>query len=168
MLPLGDPRWKKLKGGYRKPYDPSAALSRLERDRGDWEELWEQLHHQGAVGESSYATVPHLVRIAGAWSERDWNFYGLVSTIEVERHRRSNPPIPDWLSDSYELAWRELLELALEDIRRVEDRYTIRSILGAVALAKKQLKLGALVSMLDESDIEEMLEQYYSWSKAYR
>jgi hypothetical protein len=113
MLSLGDPKWKKLKGGYREPYDPSQALWRLERDRGPWDELWEELHHQGDVGESSYATVAHLVRIVKGWPERDWNFYGLISTIEMERHRKGNPPIPDWLSDSYELAWRESFELAL-------------------------------------------------------
>jgi hypothetical protein len=168
VLGLGDPKWKKLKGGHRKPYDPSEALSRLERDRGTWDELRAQLHHQGDVGESSYAAVPHLVSIAKGWPKRDWNFYGLVSTIEVERHRRSNPPIPDWLSDNYVVAWRELLDLALEDIRRVEDDLTIRSILGAIALARHQLKLGALISMSDESEIDEILEQYDSGSKSYR
>jgi hypothetical protein len=168
MLPLGDPKWKKLKGGYRKPYDPCGALSRLQHDRGAWEELWEHLHHQGKVGESSYAAVPHLVRIAKEWTKRDWNLYSLVSVIEVERHRKENPPIPDWLEDSYAVAWHELLDLALEDIRRAEDRNTIRSILGAIALAKRLLKLGALISMSTDSEIDEILEQYDHWSKAYR
>lgn len=168
MLPLGDPKWKRLKGGYGRPYDPSTALSRLKHDQGPWDELWANLHHQGAVGESSYAAVPHLVRIAKGWPKRDWNFYGLVSTIEVERHRRSNPPVPDWLSESYANAWRELLDLALEDIRRIEDHTTIRSILGAIALAKRQLKLGALISNSSVDEIDEMLEEYDAWSGSYQ
>ena len=90
MLPLNDPRWNTLAGGYKTPYDPSDALRRIEAGKDAWDELWQELHHQGDVGEASYAAVPHLVRIAKLLPRRDWNFYGLVSTIEVERHRKSN------------------------------------------------------------------------------
>jgi hypothetical protein len=34
----------------------------------------------------------------------DWNLYALVSTIEIERHRKTNPPIHDWLESSYKRA----------------------------------------------------------------
>ena len=168
MLPLSDPKWKELKGGYKVPYDASVALARLERGESAWEELWEELHHQGDVGEASYAAVPHLVRIAGAFSRRDWNLYGLLSTIEIERHRKSNPLLPEWLGTSYLAAWQELLRLALNDLRSVQDSLTVRSILGAVALAKGDLKLGALLSHSDESEIAELLERDLAWSALYR
>lgn len=113
MLPLNDPRWKALHGGYRTPYDASVALARLERGEDVWEELWQELHHQGDVGDASYASVPHLVRICSALPERDSNLYELVSTIEVERHRRSNPQVPEWL-------WRDFQR------RRVGDRRVAR------------------------------------------
>jgi hypothetical protein len=167
MLPLDDPRWSELKGGYKVPYDPSDALRRLESGEDVWNELWQELHHQGDVGEASYATVPHLVRIAKSLPHRDWNFYGLISTIEVERHRKSNPPLPSWLAQAYVEAMRDLLELAFSDLRSVEDRVTIRSLLGAIALAKGDLKLGALISHSDDSEINEVLEQYDAWSKLY-
>lgn len=76
MLALDDPRWKTLEGGYRVVYDASIALARLERGEDVWKELWNELHHQGDVGESSYAAVPHLVRIAAARGSRAWNLYG--------------------------------------------------------------------------------------------
>ncbi len=98
MLRLDDPRWSTLRGGYRAPYDASLPLAALERGEDGWNDLWDGLHHQGDVGEASYAAVPHLVRIASGWPTRDWNVYSLVSLIEVERHRRGNPPIPAWLS----------------------------------------------------------------------
>jgi hypothetical protein len=167
MLPLDDPKWSELLGGYRVPYDPSAALRCLERGEDVWDELWQELHHQGDVGEASYATVPHLVRIAKSLARRDFNFYGLVSTIEIERHRKSNPPLPEWLAQAYVEAMRELLELALRDLRFVKDRETIRSILGAIALAKGDLKLGALISHSDDSEIDEVLEHYDAWSESY-
>jgi len=164
MLPLDDPRWRELRGGYRVPYDASSALRRLERGEEVWEELWRELHHQGAVGEASYAVVPHLVRIAKRLPARDRNLYALASTIEVERHRKTNPPLPDWLAQAYRTAWQDLLELAIDDLRHVEDALALRSILGAVASAKGSLKLGALISRCDESEIDEILEEYDAWN----
>ena len=75
-MDLNDARWSELKGGYRIAYDPPPALAKLERDAGDaeaWEELWNELHHQGDVGEASYASVPELVRIHREHEGRGWN-----------------------------------------------------------------------------------------------
>lgn len=168
MLELNDPRWKALRGGYKVSYDASAALSRMERGENVWDELWKELHHQGDLGEASYAAVPHLVRIAGANGERDWNFYGLVSTIEVERHRLANPQLPDWLVADYGDAWSQVLDLALADLRRPKDPLTVRAMLGAIALAKQHLKLGAWIALADESEIDEALEEQSAWSERYR
>ena len=167
MLSLDDPKWSDLLGGYKTPYDPSHALRSLENGEDSWGELWEQLHHQGDVGEASYAAIPHIVRIARSLPSCDWNFYGLVSTIEIERHRKCNPPIPDWLAPAYADAIRDLLELALRDLPRVDNPDTVRSIFGAIALAKGDLKLGALISHSDESEIDEILDHYDAWHEAY-
>ena len=131
MLDLDDPRWKQLKGGYRLPVDV-ALLKALEAGQNSWKDLWGDLHHQGDVDEGSYAAVPHLVRIARAMPARDWNFYGLVSTIEVERHRRTNPKLPSWLAASYEAAWRDLEALGLADLPRTNDPQTVQTILAAL------------------------------------
>jgi len=48
-----------------------------------WEELWNELHHQGDVGDASFASVPFLVR---SYRQRDvinWNTYALVAIIEL-------------------------------------------------------------------------------------
>ena len=168
MFPLDDPRWSNLAGGYKTPYDPSDALRRLEAGEDVWDELWQELHHQGDVGEASYATVPHLVRIAKSLPRRDWNFYGLVSTIEVERHRKTNPVLPRWLVSDYKEAMAEVLELALADLRSETDRATILSILGAIALAKGYVTLGAMISHSDESEIVEVLDQYDAWTDLFK
>lgn len=167
MLPLSDPRWRELRGGYKTPYDASDALRRLEAGDDIWDELWQELHHQGNVGEASYAAVPHMVRIAKLLSRRDWGFYGLVSTIEVERHRKSNPEMPQWLVQDYKQAIDEVLELALADLSAETDSATIQSILGALALAKGNLTLGALITNSDESEIVEMLDQFDAWTESY-
>jgi hypothetical protein len=133
-----------------------------------WEELWNELHHQGDVGEASYAAVPHLVRIQMERGALDWNLYALISTIEVERHRKTNPDIPKWLESSYMGSWKIALELGLEDLRKAKDEITIQSILGAIALSKGLLKFGALISHFDESEITEYLDEYLAWSELYR
>lgn len=49
MIGTDDARWANLIGGYRVPYDPRPAIAKL--DNGDrhaaWDELWNELHHQG-------------------------------------------------------------------------------------------------------------------------
>lgn len=167
MLQLDDPKWKSLEGGYRTLYDASVALRKLEAGKNVWDELWSELHHQGDLGSASYAAVPQIVRIAQAAKRRDWNFYGLLSTIEVERHRKTNPPLPKWLVSDYKAAWSDLLKLAISDLASAKDQPTIQAILASIALAKGALMLGVHLSALDESEIDELVEERCAWSELY-
>ena len=92
MLSLDDTAWKDLHGGYGVPYDVSPALRSMQCGNDVWEELWNELHHQGDIGEASYAAVPQLVSIAGAAGSRDWNFYGLLAIIEVSAIEKAIRP----------------------------------------------------------------------------
>lgn len=171
MLSYDNPKWKELKGGRGTPYDPIATLQKLERgEKIDeaWEELWDELHHQGDVGEVSYATVPHLVRIHKEKRTFDWNLYSLVSLIEVERHRTTNPQLPGYLEASYTDAWDSVLELGLDDLRKTADELNVQAILGAIALAKGLRELGAFITTTDQSQLEEYLEEHLGWSELYR
>ncbi len=98
-MELNDPRWASLKGGYGVPFDPRPALFQLADGtdiQGAWGQLWDGLHHQGDVGEASYACVPHLVRIHEARGMPDWNTYAIVATIDLARDRRRNPTMLCW------------------------------------------------------------------------
>ena len=84
MMDFDNPEWLTLLGGYRIPYDPRRALLALERNENAeaaWKELWDELFHQGDVGEASYAAVPHLVRIHASRGIADWNTYSIVAII---------------------------------------------------------------------------------------
>lgn len=99
MLSFEDRRWKELLGGYRTAFDARLSLQNLEsnvRVKEAWRELWEQLHHQGNVGEASYAAVPHLVRIHRLRGRDEWNTYALVAVIELARGKGENPEVPIW------------------------------------------------------------------------
>jgi hypothetical protein len=76
MLSLDDPRWANPTGGYKRPFDPRPALAQLENQLDTtraWEELWEELHHQGDIGDTSYAAIPELVRVHCRKGAADWN-----------------------------------------------------------------------------------------------
>ncbi|HEX5830362.1 MAG TPA: hypothetical protein VFY16_05225, partial [Gemmatimonadaceae bacterium] len=163
MLSLDDPRWRTLHGGYRQPYDPTPVLRGLATEWADeqaWEELWAELHHQGDVGEASYAALTVIADLARRVPARGWSVYALATTIETERHARRNPPLPGWLADDYARAWATLLELALADLRAAVDPLVVRSALAVVALARGATKLGALIGWLDESEIDEYLDEH--------
>jgi len=171
VLPYDDPRWRELKGGYKTPYNPIASLKNLESNGGSedvWDELWQELHHQGDVGEASYAAVPHLIRIQKERGDLGWNVYAFLSTIEIERHRKSNPPIPPWLESSYNQAWQDLLKVALRHIQTADDPLLVRSLLGAISISKGLVKLGAVISYFNESELLELLDEQMAWSELYR
>jgi hypothetical protein len=159
-----------MKGGYRVAYDPREAIAKLSESplsQEAWDELWNELHHQGDVGEASYAAVPLLVE-ACSDGPRDWNLYALVATIEVERHRKTNPNVPPWAAESYGAALQRARQLALTDLASASDALIVRSAASVVALASGARELGALLAHIDSSEIRDLLEEQMAWSELYR
>jgi hypothetical protein len=168
MLGFADKRLEGLLGGYRTPFDPRPILSKLESDvhaKEAWHELWEELHHQGDVGEASYASVPHLVRIylqLGPDRSEVWNTFGLVAVIDLARTRGKNPDIPEWLKKDYFLAIQDLAEAGSAEVLRAKDLDDIRAILSILAIAKGALTHAHfLLSYSDEEllDLERQAQQ---------
>jgi hypothetical protein len=163
-LSFGDPRWETLEAGYRAPVDLRPLLRRLEdAERLDevWPELWQELYHQGDVGEGSFAAVPHIVRIYRARGTVDWNAYSLVGTVELARGKTGNPEVPDWLKASYFAALKELTALGLQELARTEDETAIRSILGVVAISKGARTFGRILVEFDEAEAATLLKQAF-------
>lgn len=158
-MDLDDERWTRLNGGYGEPYDPRAAIRRLsENGSSAWDELWQELHHQGDVGEASYAAIPALVRVHRARGIADWNTYALAVTIEEARHNSNNPPVPDWLRADYEAAWRDLETNALREFSAASSDELSDSIIATLAVAKGRLTL-ARMAMLAEDERQAMLDE---------
>lgn len=156
MMSLDDERWPQLLGGYRVPVDVRPLLSQLEsgRDpRAAWDALWQELHHQGDVGEASYAAVPHLVRIHRQRGVVDWNTYAMVATIELVRGRGSNPEVPSWLNEGYQQALRELAETGLRELPHAEGQEANRCILAILALWKGVRIYGRLLLDFSEDEV---------------
>ena len=168
MLSFEDPRWTELKAGYRVAIDLRPPLQRLESDRDPkqaWDELWQELYHQGDIGEGSFVAVPHLVRIHQLRGIADWNTYALVATIELARGREGNPDVPAWARESYDVALRELAQLGLKELSRASDQEAVRSILGLVALVHGARTYGRILVELTEDEILELEEHAFGGSE---
>jgi hypothetical protein len=162
MIDLDDPKWTGLLGGYRVPYDPRNALRSLARGHeieAVWAELWEELHHQGDVGEASYAAVPALVRIYIERGVPDWNAYALVATIEDARRAPGNPELPAWLTNAYNDALRQLAEIGLREFCDAKEPELVNSILSVLAFSKGQSLLARFASAFTEDERREILDQ---------
>lgn len=134
-LALSDPRWKTLHAGYRVPYDASVPLKALAHGADPaaiWDELWNELHHQGDVGEASYAAVPWLVDIGIERELADWNIFHLVNVIETCRAQSANPPLPEWMAGAYKHAWERLFGYGLDVLRQMDDALLVHSVLATV------------------------------------
>ena len=139
MITLEDARWLNLTGGYRITLDPRPLLKRLEADNDIsevWHELWEELHHQGDVGDASFAAVPFLVESYRKRCVLDCNTYAIVAIIELARKESKNPDVPEWISDDYFKAIGNLAEIGAKKVLLAETAEDVRAILGVIAINK--------------------------------
>jgi len=153
---VDDGRWAELCGGYRTPYDPRGAISRLSGGdtKAAWAELWQELYHQGDVGEASYAAVPLLANMHEARGIADWNAYAIAATIEEARHTSQNPDVPNWLLDDYNGAWQKLQTLASADLPTATDAELVDSIIAVLSFGKGRISLGRMAMLADDERTE--------------
>jgi hypothetical protein len=159
MLHFDDERWNNLTGGYKTPFDPRPSLQKLESRQDTataWEELWEELHHQGDVGGASYAAVPELVRIHRSGGTASWNLYAMVAIIELARTEPHNPELPDWLREDYLRSIQELAQMGAKDVLCAEEPEAKRAILGVIAIASALRTHGRFLVTYSEDELSEM------------
>ena len=150
--------WAELEGGYRLPYDPRPALLAVEAGTGPWDELWEELHHQGDVGLASYAAIPLLADMVERAAVPDWNPFALAAIIDEARRDARNPGLPPWLAAQYERAWERLFAIAQNLLPAAADDNMISSLFAVLAIGKERPML-ARMALLTEAERREMLNE---------
>jgi len=159
MISLEDARWSSMTGGYKMPFDPRPLLKKLETDSDTaevWHELWEELHHQGDVGEASFAAVPFLVDAYRKRGDFDWNTCAIVAIIELARKRGRNPDVPGWIAEEYFQSIEKLAEIATTRVLRAETPEDVRAILGIIAIAKGLRNHGRFLVDYSEDELIEI------------
>lgn len=166
MISLNDIRWNDFEGGYRIPYDASVPLKKLEKANDEdtlnliFTELWNELHHQGDVGLASYFSIPHIIRIAKEKKLINWNIFGLIAIIEIERNKGNNPKVPEEFIDSYLKSLHDVQDLAKLAMEEEWDLSLAITTFSAIAASKGQIKLAEAIFKMDEDVINEFLENY--------
>ncbi|SRR5258706_1736763 len=167
MIELNDKRWKEFEGGYKIPYDVSIPLRKLEQistpneSEAIFIEFWQELHHQGDVGLASYFAVPHIIRIAIEKKLINYNVFGLVATIEIQRHK-DNPRLPE----EFIAAYLESLKKGIPELIRlcINDKWDLSlttTILSALAVSKNQINIAEAVLNMDDNElVMEFLDKF--------
>jgi hypothetical protein len=71
------------------------------------------------------------------------------------------------VTDDYFAAMRGMQSLALSDLPPRDDSLTVQAILAALALCRRQAKLGALLSSLDQSELDALVDEQLAWDELY-
>jgi len=138
LMPLDDSRWATYSSGYRAPYNVVPLVHRLNSEGtsgGFWKVVWNELHHQGDVGEASYALIPYLVDHQSRRQELDDQVFYFCAIVELQRPENRNPPIPQEIELSYAMAMRRLPVIGTEQLRRGCSEAVIMGVAAATALA---------------------------------
>ncbi len=156
-LPKDDTLWSALRDVDGVLYDPRPALGRLaEGSASAWDELCLALHRQGRVGDAAYAALPWIVRALEVRGAPDSNLYFMAVMIEDARRNDGNPPIPGWLLQDYERAWRKLEFLALGAFSAVQGEEMVQALIAALAMAKGHVTLARIATFAEE-ELEALL-----------
>lgn len=122
MLELDNSKWSQLTDAYGSAskiptllkqisHNPEPKTSRRDEP---WFSLWSSLCHQGDVYTASYASVPHIMRIALDNESKllSSDFFLLPAAIEIARVRHRGPDLPKELESEYRSAITEMGRLA--------------------------------------------------------
>ena len=166
-IDLSNEVWKQVNGGYRVPYDASIPIQKLEASqdadeiKAIWQELWNELHHQGDVDIASYLALPQIIRIAKRKTLDPVEVLSICGTIEQQRHLGQNPELPTQFNSYYQQGLESLKQYALALLKDgiKGDAQTLA--LSTIATCSGRVRLGkALLELCDEYVLEEFLNQF--------
>jgi hypothetical protein len=139
LLPLDDPRWATYRGGYNGILYSSVPIIRRLQSEGAtdefWQLVWAELHHQGDVGEATYALVPYLVDWQSRQRELDEQLFHFSVLVDLQHSENNNPAIPSELEFSYMRALRALPVIGAEGLKRGTAEHVVMGVVAAIALA---------------------------------
>lgn len=166
LLPLSSKNWKRYRSGYnRVVLDAPQWISELlenDFDNDHWEYLWDELHHQGDVGEASYAVVPYLAKYAEETNSTEWHIWAFPVVVELARLEGNNPDIPEEIRESYFQGIKQLASIAA----KIEywEEMSAPCMASCLALAKGQpIFARAYLGMAAKQSALDFLKEETGW-----
>ena len=142
LLPLDDSRWSEYRDAYRRAPCDAVEWIRELQDKGTsdeyWKKIWNELHHQGDVGEASYAIVPYFVEYQSNQKYVDEQLFHFAVVVDLAQSEDHNPPIPKELEFSYAVSMRRLPVLGAERLRRGDSTAAVMGVVASIALEAGQ------------------------------
>ena len=166
LLPLDDESWNNYRSGYNRVVldTPQWIAELIEGNFSEshWDYLWDELHHQGDVGEASYAVVPYLAKYAQESESSVWHIWGFTVAVELARQDNDNPGIPKEIELSYFHAIKLLAKLASD--KEVWEDEPAPCMAACMMLAKKQpLFARAYIEMCGKETALDFLKEETGW-----
>lgn len=165
-MKLDDPKWATLEGAYKTPFDASKLLSGLYNTNDKREidsffsELWDELHHQGDVGHASYFAVPILIQVCVYKKSLDWNYIGLILTIEICRHKDNNPILVKEFEEEYLASLVYFKTYLIENLNSIYDPHSFRLVLAYLAVMNNQIDLGSAIRNLEGDVLKAFVDTF--------
>ena len=157
LLPLDDSRWNEYRGGYNLAVSDLVPFLRklqsIDLTEEDWKILWDDLHHQGDLGEASYAVVPYIVEYARKAPVIAWHAFGFPAVVELERTENNNPEVPEEIRESYTSAMKELPQIALSRGAEAWGEDCFEAVMACLALSLGHRTHARVYLDLTESEI---------------
>ena len=156
---------EQLLGAYRVPFDVNSVVSKLSAHHNDsvWETLWENLYHQGDIGEASLYFVSIIAeKVEKLQLLHDWNPVAMVVAIDMARTTNGFSMLPGWVSEVYVKGIAKLSELVTLRLSQPCDHMYLKCALAFVALKNGHRDLAKLIFEVDEGDESRALELYFS------
>ncbi len=151
-----------LLSAYKIPYDVRVPLSKIDTGDNDiiWKELWENLYHQGDIGEASLYAVVKLSEIIITKKMIDWNPIALIVSIELARKNNQLEPLPKWILKDYQGAGTNLVRYVTERLNYEAGSEYLRSALALLAIHGNNHDLARLIIEVSPGDESRLLDRY--------
>jgi hypothetical protein len=157
--------WASYRGGYNRiQYDVRPLIRRLQ-DEGTtdefWSEVWNELYHQGDVGEATYAIIPFLVDSLRHSDRIDSQLVAFAVYVELDRRREGNPDVPAELASEYLAAVAALPQILATHADQEWDEYLVMFHAAAVAVRHGQYSLARAYLELTPDEAEDFLVRFF-------
>jgi len=139
--------------------DLRPLLKRLETESNRaavWSDVIDAVYHQGDIGDSAFAIIPHIVRIHETRGDAEWDTYALAVAVELVRAERGNPDAPPWAAEAYREALKSLAKRGLSELPLAKSPEAVRSILALLAAVYGARTYARVLADYTEDEVAEL------------